>query len=175
MMVIKYNLFFKKFFQLSFIGIIFLISCNQDKAEYDASAPSSADATEWYVKLGFKGVMEQMKKDTRLLSSKIKWEEWEDAKSLCDKIESSFNQLDLESQDIPEGFSEFQEEFNSAMSELLRTCEEKEISTAKVKLDVVKRSCRSCHIRYRKELDIFNEETDHGVALERMFKDRDKD
>jgi cytochrome c556 len=119
--------------------------------------------------------MEQMKKDTRSLTSKVKWEEWEDAKSLSNKISSSFNQLDLKNADVPDGFSEFQEEFDNAMSKFLLVCEEEEMKTAIAKLDVVKRSCRSCHMSYRKELDVFNKETDHGVAMERLFKDRDKD
>lgn len=168
-MVIHYNGFLRKCFQFSFIGIIFLISCNQEKVEQDA------DATQWFVKLGFKDVMEGMRKDTRSLSSKIKWEEWEDAQGLCAQISSSFNQLDLESEEIPEGFSEFKEEFDSAMSKLLLACKEEEIATSLAKLDVVKRSCRSCHLIYRTELDVFSKETDHGVAMERYFKDRDKE
>ncbi|MDR4503359.1 MAG: cytochrome c [Candidatus Scalindua sp.] len=168
-MVIHYNGFLRKFLRFSFIGIIFLISCSQGKVEQDT------DADEWFVKLGFKEVMEGMRKDTRSLSGKIKREEWEDAKSLCNKISSSFNQLDLGSSEIPEGFSEFKEEFNNAMSKLLLVCGEKELTAARAKLDVVKRSCRSCHLIYRKELDVFNKETDHGVAMERFYKDRDKD
>ncbi|MCP5007802.1 MAG: hypothetical protein GY941_28280 [Planctomycetes bacterium] len=170
-MVIKYSRILRKFSQFSLIGIIFLISCNQEKSTQEPGA----EAAEWYVTLGFKEVMEQMKKDTRLLTSKVKWEEWEDAKTVCTKIGSAFNQLDLENSDIPDDFSEFKEEFDNAMSKFLIVCEEKELTKAIAKLDVIKRSCRSCHIAYRKELDVFNKDTDHGVAMERLFKDRDRE
>ncbi|GJQ60304.1 MAG: hypothetical protein SCALA701_31050 [Candidatus Scalindua sp.] len=170
-MVIHYGGFFRKFFQFSFIGIIFLISCNQEKVEQNVDA----DATEWFTKLGFIDVMTEMREDTRSLTSKVKWEEWEDAQSIGNKISSSFNQLDLESEEIPDDFSALKEEFDAAMSKVLVACEEKDLTKAMVKLEVMKRSCRSCHLIYRKELDIFNKDFDHGVAMERMFKDRDKE
>ena len=160
--------FLKKFITLSIISIIFLISCNQEKVE------QNTDTSEWYTKLGFKEVMEQMKKDTSLLSRKIMSEEWEESKEVCKKISNSFNTLDLENPEIPEGFSEFKESFNNTIAKLLLVFEDKEVETTKRRLNAVKQSCRSCHIRYRKELDIFNEETEQGVALEKLFKEEDK-
>ena len=160
--------FLKKFVAVSIISIIFLVSCNQEEVG------QKTDTSEWYTKLGFKEVMKQMKKDTRLLSRKIASEEWEESKELCKKISNSFHGLDLENPEIPEEFSEFKKSFDDTMAKLLLVCEGKEVETTKIRLDAVKQSCRSCHIRFRKELDIFNEETDHGVALEKLFKGEDK-
>ncbi len=159
--------FMRKLLNLSLIGIIFLLSCGKGEVQQEA--------TEWYTKLGFKEVMKQIKKDTQLLSRKLNGEEWDESKNLCTKIGNSFRKLDLENPDIPDEFSDFTQAFDKSMARLLQICEDKESKMVKIRLEAVKRSCRDCHIRFRKELDIFNEEYDHGVALERLYKDTDKD
>jgi hypothetical protein len=157
--------FKRNFLKLSLIGIIFFISCGREEAQQD-------DSVEWYTKLGFKKVMEEMKNDTQILTRKLGENNLDEAIELCTKIGKSFNKLDLDNPTIPEEFSEFKQSFDVNLSKLLLACQDKESEAIEIRLKAFKKSCHYCHVMFRKELDASDTETDFGVGLERMFKDK---
>lgn len=162
----KHLKYFKKnLLQLSLIGIIFFLSCGKEEAHHD-------DSAEWYTKLGFKKVMEEMKKDTQLLTRKLRENNLKEAIELCTKIGRSFNKLDLDNPIIPKEFSEFKQSFDVNLSRLLLACQDKEGEAIKIRLETFKKSCHYCHVMFRKELDATDTETDVGVALEKVFKNK---
>lgn len=155
----------RKFFVVFLlIGLTFIVSC-KDKEEVAEKEPAK-----WFVELGFKKQMKQMKKDTSLLARRLGELDWDEATKLFNIIEKSFKSLDLESSLLPEDFPEFKDAFDKSLERLRLASREKDSDMVETRLEMFRKACHHCHLRYRKELDALNTETDFGVALERVYK-----
>ncbi len=157
--------FKKNFLKLSLIGIIFFLSCGKEEVQ-------QGDSVEWYTVLGYKKVMEQMKKDTQLLTRRLGELDWEEAIELCNTIGGSFEKLDIVNPIIPKDFAELKQDFDNKLSKLLIACKDKDYEVVKVKLEIFKKSCHHCHIIFRDDLDASSTATDFGVALDKLYKDK---
>jgi hypothetical protein len=157
---------FKKIFlKLSLIGIIFFLSCGREEAQ-------QGDSVKWYTELGYKKVMEQMKKDTQLLTRRLGEREWEEAIGLCNTIGGYFEKLDIDNPIIPKDFAELKQDFDNKLSKLLLVCQDKDGDAVKVRLEVFKKSCHHCHLIFREDLDASNTATDFDVAVDKLYKDK---
>ncbi len=119
--------------------------------------------------------MEKMKNDTQVLTRKLGEGDWAEAESLCVRINKSFNELNLDSSEIPENFFELRQKFSDSLEKLLQACRDKDGDKIAARLDVFKKSCSYCHRIIRKELDRMNLEFDYDVALEKVYRDRKPD
>ncbi len=164
--------FMRKVLSCSVIGLIFILSCG--KVEVEVAEEESGDV-QWYAKLGFKEDMEQIKKDTQLLTRRLGEGDWEDAEELCAVIKTSFEELNLASDEIPEEFFELNQMFGESLERLLLAAKSKDHSKIEVPLRAFKQSCSYCHRILRKELDRMNMETDFDVALDRLYKNKPYD
>ena len=156
--------FKRNFNKILLISLVFILSCGKEETQEKPDM--------WYSELGYKETMEQMKKDTQLLARRLKYEEYEEAEIIGNKISSAFKSLNFKSAVIPKEFFEYKEVFENAIVKLLAACKDKKSETVELKLKLFRNSCRDCHMMFRKELDVNNRETDYGVALERVYKDK---
>ncbi len=152
--------------KLSLIGLIFILSCG--KVEEQAVVD---EAVQWYVKLGFKENMEQIKEDTQLLTRRLGEGDWADAEESLAAIKSSFDSLNLSSDEIPEEFFELKQMFFDSLVKLEQTSKGKDFAKAETQLRAFKNSCSYCHRILRKEFDRMNTATDYDVAVDRIYKD----
>lgn len=151
------------------IAVVFILSCGKE------GTTQQAKSDKWYVNLGFKDVCVPIKKDTQLLSQRLRFGEFKEAEILCNKILRTFNKFDFKSPDIPEDFFEFKQGFEKRIANLLTLCEEKKREDVEVKLKAFKHSCKYCHRVFRSELAADGFEKDFGVAVDGLYKDKQTD
>jgi hypothetical protein len=168
-MEIRFKRFTRNILTLSLIGLIFIISCGKVEEQV---VEGEGEPVQWYVKLGFKENMEQIKEDTQLLTRRLGEGDWADAEGSLVAIKSSFDSLNLSSDEVPEEFFELQQMFFDSMVKLEQICKGKDFQEVEIQLRAFKKSCSYCHRILRKEFDRMNTATDYDVAAERIYKDR---
>jgi hypothetical protein len=168
-MEIRFKRFTRNILTLSLIGLIFIISCGKVEEQV---VEEEGEPVQWYVKLGFKENMEQIKEDTQLLTRRLGEGDWADAEESLVAIKSSFDSLNLSSDEVPEEFFELQQMFFDSMVKLEQICKGKDFQEVEIQLRAFKKSCSYCHRILRKEFDRMNTATDYDVAAERIYKDR---
>lgn len=161
--------FIGKISKFSIIVLIFSLSCGKQEAKQEVQ---EGEPVEWYVKLGYKEVMEQIKDDTQLLTKRLSFDEFEEAEILCVKISNSFGKLNTDSPDIPEDFPEFKQRFEKSMAKLLAVCKNKQSEAVETRLKALKHTCRYCHKVFRKDLDASRYEGDFDVAVDKLYKNK---
>jgi hypothetical protein len=166
-MEIYRNRFTGSILKLSIIGLIFILSCGKVEVPVVGDGP-----VQWYVKLGFKENMKQIKGDTTLLTRRMGEGDWDDAVELCTALEKSFAALNLSSDEIPEEYFELQQMFNESLAKIKQTCREKNFDEADIRLRALKQSCSYCHRILRKEFDRMNMERDFEVAVDKIYKSK---
>ncbi len=169
-MEICFTKFKKNVLKLSLIGLIFVLSCG--KVEEQAAVEVDGEEVQWYVKLGFKKNMEQIKEDTQLLTRRLGEGDWDDAGESLAAIKSSFDSLNLSSDEIPEDFFELKQMFFDNLAKLEQISKDKDFDTADTQLKVFKHSCSYCHRILRKEFDRMNTATDYDVAVDKIYKNK---
>ncbi len=153
--------------KLSLIGLIFILSCG--KVE-EPTVVEEDEAVQWYVKLGFKENMKQIKEDTQLLTRRLGEGDWADAGESLAAIKSSFDSLNLSSDEIPEEFFELKQMFFNSLVKLEEISKGKDFDKADTQLKAFKKSCSYCHRILRKEFDRMNPATDYDVAVDKLYK-----
>ncbi|MCP4269157.1 MAG: hypothetical protein GY777_26920 [Candidatus Brocadiaceae bacterium] len=153
--------------KLSLIGLVFILSCG--KVE-EPTVVEDGEPVQWYVKLGFKENMKQIKEDTQLLTRRLGEGDWADAEDSLAAIKASFDSLNLDSDEIPEEFFELKQMFFDNMAELGQISKSKDFDKADTQLKVFKHSCSYCHRILRKEFDRMNPATDYDVAVDKLYK-----
>ncbi|MHC4321973.1 MAG: hypothetical protein ACYST3_06835 [Planctomycetota bacterium] len=155
--------------KLSIIGLIFILSCGKVEEQIVGDGDENV---QWYTKLGFKEDMKKIKGDTTLLTRRMGEGDWADAVELCDTLEKSFAALNLSSDEIPEEYFELQQMFNDSLAKIKQTCLEEDFENSDIRLRALKQSCSYCHRILRKELNRMNMDTDFGVAVDKIYKDK---
>ncbi len=164
------NRFMINILKFSIIGLIFILSCG--KVEEQVTVEDGDETVQWYTKLGFKENMKQIKSDTTLLTRRMGEGDWADAEELCAKIGTSFDALNLTSDEIPEDFFDLQQLFNDSLVKITQTCKNKDFDGSVTRLRALKKACSHCHRVLRKEFDRMNLATDYNVAVDKIYKDK---
>lgn len=167
-MEMSFGIFKKNVLKFSLIGLIFILSCGK----VDEQAVEEGEPVQWYVKLGFKENMEQIKEDTQLLTRRLGEGDWADAEKSFAAIKSSFDSLNISSDEIPEEFFELKQMFDDSLAKLEQTSKGKDFDKVDAELKAVKKSCSYCHRVLRKEFDRMNTSTDYDVAVDKIYNEK---
>ncbi len=171
-MEIRFTRFKRNVLKLSLIGLIFILSCGKVEEQAAVEEGEEGEEVQWYVKLGFKENMEQIKEDTQLLTRRLGEGDWADAGESLAAIKSSFDSLNLSSDEIPEEFFELKQFFFDSLVKLEQISKGKDFDKADTQLKAFKHACSYCHRVLRKEFDRMNTATDYDVAVDKIYKDK---
>ncbi len=155
---------------LSLISLVFILSCGKVEEKV---VEIEGEAVQWYVKLGFEKNMKQIKEDTQLLTRRLGEGDWDDARESLAAIKSSFDSLNISSDEIPEEFFELKQMFFNSLAKLEEISKSNDFDKADTQLKAFKKSCSYCHRVLRKEFDRMNTATDYDVAVDRIYKDKE--